>query len=714
MAIFEFLSLLNNLNIKVWLEDGQLRFRAPKGAMTAEIKQQIKERKTEIIAFLQEAQTATQITSLSLVPVTRDQDLPLSFAQQRMWFLSQLDGESTSYNESFQLRIVGKLSWTALEKSINEIIRRHEALRTNFPTVEGIPFQVIKPNLTLNIPVIDVQDFTETAVQQIINQEVSKSFDLGTDTLIRVTLLQQEPESHLLLITMHHIIIDGWSMGIFFKELEALYSAFIQGKPSPLTELTIQYADFALWQRKWLTKEVEDKQLEYWKQQLADAPPLLELPTDYPRPPEQTFAGASVEFHIDADLTSQLITLSQKSGVTLFMTLLTAFAVVLHRYSGQDDICIGSPFANRDRREIETLIGFFVNTLVLRTQLQGNPSFSQLLEKVRSVVGDAYAHQHIPFEQVVEALKPERSLGYNPLFQVMFVLENFSLDTLELPGISLTPEIIDRGSAKFDLGLSMWQTQQGLIGYWEYNTDIFAPDTIGRMINHFQTLLAGIVKNPEQRIGELPLLTESEKHQLLTEWNNTQVEYPVDKCIHQLFEEQVEKTPNAIAVVFENEQLTYQQLNSRANQLAHYLQSLGVKPETLVGICVERSLEMVIGLLGILKAGGAYVPLDPEYPQERLSFMLEDAQVSVLLTQKSLLNQLPLDNREKPYQVICLEQLVLSEVEVNTFNLELTENPNHQSQPENLAYVIYTSGSTGKPKGVTIEHRAIVNLSLTW
>ena len=700
MAIFEFLSLLNNLDIKIWVEDGQLRYRAPKGAMTDEIKQQIKERKAEIIAFLQEAQTATQINYSSLVPVVRDKDLPLSFAQQRMWFLSQLDGESTSYNESFQLRIVGKLSLTALEQSINEIIRRHEVLRTNFPTVEGVPFQVIRPNLTLSIPVIDVQNFTEIAVQEIINQEVNKSFDLGTEPLIRATLLQQDPESHLLLIIMHHIIIDGWSMGVFFKELEALYPAFIQGKPSPLPELTIQYADFALWQREWLTKEVQNKQLEYWKQQLAGAPPLLELPTDYPRPPERTFAGATVEFNIDADLTSQLVTLSQKSGVTLFMTLLTAFAVVLHRYSGQDDICIGSPFANRNRREIDSLIGFFVNTLVLRTQMEGNPRFSQLLEKVRSVVWDAHAHQDIPFEQVVEALKPERSLGYNPLFQVMFVLENFSLDTLELPGISLTPEIVDRGTAKFDLGLSMWQTQQGLIGSWEYNSDIFAPDTIARMINHFQTLLAGIVKNPEQRIGELPLLTESEKHQLLTEWNDTQVEYPVDKCIHQLFEEQVEKTPDAIAVVFENEQLTYQQLNSRANQLAHHLQSLGVKPDTLVGICVERSLDMVVGLLAILKAGGAYVPLDPEYPQERLSFMLEDTQVAVLLTQQHLIKRLP----DYQKQIICLDTdwEVISEFSQENVTNAVTAN--------NLAYLIYTSGSTGQPKGVMIVHDALLNL----
>ncbi|AUT01014.1 non-ribosomal peptide synthetase [Nostoc sp. CENA543] len=706
MAIFEFLSLLNTLDIKIWIEDDQLRYRAPKGAMTAEIKEQLKERKAEIIAFLQEAQTATQLTSLSLDPVSRNKDLPLSFAQQRMWFLSQLDGESTFYNESFQLRIVGKLSVTALEQSINEIIRRHEALRTNFPTVEGIPLQLIRPNLTISIPVIDVQECTETAVQKIITQEVSQSFDLGTDSLVKVTLLRQTPESHLLIITMHHIVVDGWSMGIFFRELEALYSAFIQGKPNPLPALAIQYADFAVWQREWLTQEVQEKQLEYWTQQLAGAPPLLELPTDYPRPPVQTFAGATIAFQIDEDLTSELVTLSQQSGVTLFMTLLTAFAVLLHRYSGQDDICIGSPFANRDRREIDSLIGFFVNTLVLRTQLEGNPSFSQLLEKVRSVVWDAHAHQDIPFEQIVEALQPERSLGYNPLFQALFVLENFSLETLELPGISLTPEIIDRGTSKFDLSVSAWQTKKGLKGFWEYNSDLFTPDTITRMIGHFQSLLAAIVKDPQQKVRQLPLLTEKEQHQLLVEWNHTHTDYPQDKCLHQLFEEQVEKTPDAVAVVFENQQLTYHQLNCRANQLAHHLRSLGVKPDVLVSICVERSLEMAIGLLGILKAGGAYLPIDPEYPPERISLMLQDAQVSLLLSQKSLLSQLPLDNRENPCQVICLDQ--------NTFNLALTENPSRQTQPDNLAYVIYTSGSTGRPKGVMIEHRAIVNLSLTW
>ncbi|MBD2498497.1 non-ribosomal peptide synthetase [Nostoc sp. FACHB-280] len=702
MTIFEFLSLLNSLDIKIWLEDDQLRYRAPKGAMTDDIKQQIKAQKTEIIAFLKEAQTATQLTSLSLVPVSRDKDLPLSFAQQRMWFLSQLDEESTFYNESFQLRIVGKISVTTLEQSINEIIRRHEALRTNFPTIEGVPFQVIRPNLTISIPVIDVQEFTETAVQQIITQEISQSFDLGTDPLVRAILLQQAPESHLLILTMHHIIMDGWSMGVFLKELQALYSAFTQGKPNLLPELTIQYADFALWQREWLTQEIQDKQLEYWKQHLAGAPPLLELPTDYPRPPVQTFAGATTEFHIDAHLTSQLVTLSQQSGVTLFMTLLTAFAVLLHRYSGQDDICIGSPFANRDRREVEPLIGFFVNTLVLRTHIADNPSFSQLLEQVRSVVWDAHANQEIPFEQVVEALQPERSLGYNPLFQVSFVLENFSLDTLELPGVNLTPEMVERGTSKFDLSLSIWQTQKGLIGSWEYNSDIFAADTIARMISHFQTLLAAIVKDPHQRVGELPLLTPSEQHQLLVEWNNTQADYPFDQCIHQLFEEQVEKTPDAVAVVFENQQLTYQQLNCRANQLAHYLRSLGVKPDTLVGICVERSLDMIVGLLGILKAGGAYVPLDPDYPAERLSFMLVDTQIKVLLTQEKLRESLP------GHQA----RVVYLDTDWNSISLKNQDNLNITVSAESLAYVIYTSGSTGIPKGVTVTHQSVNRLVL--
>nr|AGH69808.1 non-ribosomal peptide synthase [Nostoc sp. 'Peltigera membranacea cyanobiont'] len=636
-----------------------------------------------------------------LVPVSRDGKLQLSFAQQRMWFLYQLDSSSSFYNGSFQIKIIGALNVTVLEQSVNEIIRRHEVLRTNFPTIKGVPLQAITPTLSITLPVVDLQGLTEAFVQQLVARQVRQPFDLVTGPLLRVTLLLLSPETHLLILTIHHIITDGWSMGIFFKELGTLYQAFTNGEPSPLPELAIQYADFSVWQREWLTGEVMQKQVDYWKQQLADAPPLLKLPTDYPRPLVQTFCGATRLFELDPDLTFQLKTLSKKSGITLFMTLMTAFVTLLYRYSSQKDICVGFPIANRDYSELDPLIGLFVNTLVLRTQIEGNPSFSKLLEKIGHLALDAYAHQNAPFEQVVEALKPERSLGYNPLFQVMFTLDNLSVDTFELPGIKLTPEPIERGIAQFDLSLSIQQTQKGLTGSWEYNSDLFKPNTIARMTGHFQILLEAIVANPDQRVGELCLLTESEKYQLLVEWNNTTKEYSFDKCIHELFEEQVTRSPDAIAVILEGEQLTYRELNKQANRIAHHLRALGVGPEVLVGICLERSPLMVVGLLGILKAGGAYVPLDPAYPSERLAYMLSDSQVKVLLTQEKLASSLPVSAA----QVICLHS------DWQNIGTHSEENPLTEVKASNLAYVIYTSGSTGKPKGVMIEHRSIVNFT---
>ncbi|MBC1223946.1 amino acid adenylation domain-containing protein [Nostoc sp. UCD121] len=696
MTIIEFVSYLNSLGIKIWLEGGQLNYRAPKGVMNPDLKNQLLGRKSEILAFLEEAQTATD-SSFEPISIKRSGDLPLSFAQQRMWFLYQLESQSPFYNEGLQLRVAGVLNVEALEQSINKIICRHEILRTTFPAVDGKPLQIISPSLTINIPVLDLQGLEESEVQQIVTKEARQPFDLSNGPLLRITLLRLGSESHVLVLIMHHIITDGWSMGIFIQELSNLYRAFTLDSPLLLPELPIQYADFAVWQRQWLTEEIQKQQLNYWKQQLTDAPPLLELPTDKPRPPVQTFCGATQEFQIDQNLSKQIKTFSQQSGATLFHTLLAAFVVLMFRYSGQDDICIGSPIANRNRREIESLIGFFVNTLVLRHQIKGNPSFNEFLSQVRQVATSAYTHQDIPFEQVVEALQPERSLSYNPLFQVVFVLENFLLDTLELPDVTLTPQFVERGTSQFDLTLAVWETKAGLIGAWEYNSDLFEPDTIARMTSHFQTLLAVIIANPNQAIGELPLLSQPERHQLLVEWNDTYTPYPQSKCIHELFEEQVEKTPYAIAVVYEDESLTYQQLNDRANQLAHYLRSLGVKPEALVGICIERSPLMVVGLLGILKAGGAYVPLDPAYPQERLAFMLADAQVSVLLTQESLVTTLP------PHQarVVCLDSATFSAI---------AENLPHTVTTDNLAYVIYTSGSTGRPKGVQIEHRGLLNL----
>ncbi|NEP72550.1 MAG: amino acid adenylation domain-containing protein [Okeania sp. SIO2G4] len=640
-------------------------------------------------------------------PISRDIDIPLSFAQQRLWFLDRFEEETTAYHNYGVLELKGKLNISALETAIEEIVRRHEVLRTNFVMKNGNPIQVINAPSSFSFPIIDLQSLPEaeklTAAQKIVKEEQARLFDLSNDSLLRVSLLKLEAESHILSLVMHHIVTDGWSTGILIRELSSLYQAFSEGKPSTLPELSIQYADFAYWQRQWLSQELREANLNYWKQQLAGAPPLLELPTDRPRPAIQTFRGSIESFRVNSTITQKLKTLSQQSGATLFMALLSAFVVLLSRYSNQDDIVVGSPIANRDRSEIEPLMGFFVNTLVLRTQLQGNSSFSDILEQVRQVTLESYARQDVPFEQLVEALQPERSLSYSPLFQVMFILQNAPMDKLELPDLTLTPLGAENVTAKFDLTLAMRETDTEIEGILEYNTDIFDAATIIRMGEHFQHLLEAIIANPEQPVTQLSLLTEAERHQLLVEWNDTAVEYPSDKCIHQLFEEQVEKNPDAVALVFEQEQLTYQQLNAKANQLAHYLQSLGVKTETLVGICIERSLEMVIGLLGILKAGGAYVPIDPSYPAERLSYMLEDAAVPVLLTSKSVMELLP----EHSAQVVCLDG------NWDTIANQSSENIASGVNPENLAYTIYTSGSTGKPKGAMNTHKGIYN-RLLW
>ncbi|MUH00714.1 amino acid adenylation domain-containing protein, partial [Scytonema sp. UIC 10036] len=633
-------------------------------------------------------------------------ELPLSFAQQRLWFLDQLEPNSPFYNIPIGLRIVGNLQVAALLQSLQQIIVRHEALRTNFITVEGKPTQIIHTPTNWTFSVVDLLDVPTTEIEiathKLAKFQAIQPFDLASEPLIRATLVVQSQTEHVLLVCMHHIVSDGWSMGVFVEELTALYNAYSIGQPSGLEPLAIQYADFAIWQRNWLVGDVLQSQLDYWLQQLKASPALLSLPTDRPRPSVQTFSGAHIEFALSMELSAKLTKLSQEQGCTLFMTLLAAFDTLLYRYSGQEDILVGTPIANRDYSEIESLIGFFVNTLVMRTDVSGNPSFMQLLSRVRSMAIDAYAHQNLPFEMLVEALQPQRDLSHTPLFQVMFALQNAPSEQIEFSGLTITEFPIESETAKFDLTIIMQNTAHGLVGVWEYNTDLFDKSTIERMSGHFRTMLTAIVANPQQGIDQLPILTPSEQQQLLVEWNRTQADYPQDKCIHQLFEEQVQRTPDAVAVVFENEQLTYQQLNCRANQLAHYLQSLGVGADVLVGICVERSLEMVVGLLGILKAGGAYVPLDPEYPTERLSFILEDAQVRVLLTQQHLVEQLP---KHQATQVF-LAQIWSEIVDKNQ------DNPTSGVTPGHLANVIYTSGSTGLPKGVMVEHRGLCNLAI--
>ena len=658
-----------------------------------------------IAALTLEIEQSQQVISApSILTRTDNINLPLSFAQQRLWFLDQLEPNSDFYHLGGALQLEGTLNFTALEQSLKEIINRHEALRTNFITIDGQATQIIHPTTNWQLSIIDCQHLTNTNSLEIA--EAEKPFNLAQDCLFRATLFVRSPLEHHLLVTMHHIVSDGWSIGVFFQELTRLYTAYTQGLPSPLTPIKIQYADFAIWQRNWLQGEVLSNQLNYWRKQLANAPAFLPLPTDRPRPAIQTFIGSHQQFKLSQPLSQRLNQLSQEHGVTLFMTLLAAFTTLLYRYTGQTDILVGSPIANRNRREIEGLIGFFVNTLVLRLNLDNDLSFQDLLTRVREVSLAAYAHQDLPFEMLVETLQPQRDLSHTPLFQVMFVLQNAPIADLELAGLKISPLSTENTTAKFDLTLSMENIEEGLVGVWEYNTDLFDDSTIERMSGHFVTLLEDIVANPTKPILRLSLLTEAEKLQLLIKNQGILVDYSQDQCIHQLFEAQVERTPDAVAVVFENQQLTYTELNCRANQLAHYLQTLGVGPEVLVGISVERSLEMIVGLLGILKAGGAYVPLDPDYPTERLQFMLEDCEATVLLTQSNLKDKLPLAQVLQSDRVLYLDKDKFAQYPIY--------NPTVQNKPNNLTYVIYTSGSTGQPKGVMIEHQSLVNLSLSW
>ncbi len=655
---------------------------------------------------------------------------PTSFAQQRLWFLDQLIPGAAIYNVPTLIRLTGSLNVAALEQTFNEIVRRHEALRTTFHVLDGQPLQAIPaescanaPNLNIPLCVLDLQqlpaDERSAQVKHIVATEIERPFDLSSGPLLRVMLLVLSQTEHILLLNMHHIICDDWSVAVLIRELGTLYAAFAQNRPSPLLELPLQYGDFAHWQREWLQDvgvngiSPLQTQLAYWREQLKDIS-MLHLPSDRVRSPIQSYQGAIEFLELPQKLTDALEALSQQEGVTLFMTLLAAFQTLLYRYTHQEDIAVGSPIANRNRSEIEGLIGFFVNSLVLRTHLSGNPTFRELLSRVREVTLGAYSHQDLPFEKLVEELHPERNLSHHPLFQVMFGFQNAPMSALELPGLVPSFMNIDFKKTRFDLELHLWKCSedfrslwgdkweysQGLRGVMVYNTDLFEQTTITRMLGHFKTLLSGIVANPEQRIANLPLLSEKELHQVLVEWNNTQADYPQDKCIHELFEKQVEQHPDDLAIIFGNKQITYQELNTRSNKLAHLLQKLGVCSEVLVGICISQSIEMIVGLLGILKAGGAYVPLDPSYPQERLKFMLSDAQVSVLLAQENLLKHF--EDFSNP--IICIDK------DWKIITQESEENPKSDLTSNNLAYVIYTSGSTGKPKGVAVTHKAVNRL----
>ena len=645
-----------------------------------------------------------------IVPVARGGDLPLSFAQRRLWFIDQLMPEDAAYNIPAAVRLKGPLNVVALERSLNEIVKRHEALRTTFAVVDGAPVQIIAPSLTVAPSLVDLGKLSENEreleVRRLAAEEAGRPFDLVRGPLLRLTLLRLGEEEHVGLLVMHHIVFDGWSTGILIREMAVLYEAFSSGRSSPLAPLPIQYADFAHWQRQWLQGEILETQLAYWRRQLAGASPLLELPTDHPRPPIQTFRGAHQSLVLSKGVSEGLKALSRQEGVTLFMTLLAAFEVLLHRHTGQDDVIVGTPVANRNWLEIEGLIGFFANTLVLRTDLSGNPEFRRLLRRTREVCLGAYAHQDLPFERLVEELHLHRDLSRNPLFQVMFALRNDSAQPVELPGMTLSPVEIDSGTAHFDLILHMTDTAPELTGTLVYNTDLFEAATISRMLAHLQLLLEAVVADPDQRLSKLRLLREVERHQLLVEWNKSKTPaLPYETgalpfmCLQQLFEAQVAKTPDAIAVQCEDKELTYAELNRHANQLAHHLRTLGVGPEVSVGMHLEHSLETIVGLAGILKSGGVYVPLDPAYPKNRLAHMIVDSLMPVLLTQERLVPGLP----EHVATIVCLDPGWQNNVKGDA------TNPTSVTTHENLAYVIYTSGSTGQPKGVGVSHGSIAS-----
>ena len=625
---------------------------------------------------------------------------PLSFAQQRLWFLHLLDPQSAAYNMPFALRLLGQLDKPALARTLNEIIRRHEVLRTTFDALDGEPVQLISASQPLELPFTDLSNLPpaqrEAETRRLVLADALRPFDFTHGPMLRASLLQLGNEEHVLSLTMHHIVSDGWSMGVLVHEFAALYTAFTSGRPSPLPELPVQYADYVQWQREWLTDEVLAQQLTYWKRQLEDAPPVLELPADRSRPVVQSFRGATEVFTISPDLSAALQQLCQAEGVTLFVLQLAAFQALLYRYTGEQDVVVGSPVANRNQTATEQLIGFFINTLVLRTQLSAQWSFRELLAHVRETCVEALAHQDLPFEKLVEELRPERSRSHSPLFQVMFASQNTPEEDLELPGLRVSSLNLGVASALFDLTLNMLDTGEQSIGSLQYNTDLFDAETIRRMCGNFVTLLEQVVANPDQALSEIPLLTEAERHRLAVEWNQTSRDYASEKCLPQLFAAQVERTPDAPAVSDENRTLSYSELNARANQLAHQLRDVGVGPEMRVALFVERSTEMVVGILGILKAGAAFVPIDPHQPFERISFLLADVQSPVVVTQEHLVDQLPADTAF----IIELdaEGAVYSQ-----------ENPALEIAPENVAYVIYTSGSTGQPKGVLVEHRQLRN-----
>jgi amino acid adenylation domain-containing protein/non-ribosomal peptide synthase protein (TIGR01720 family) len=684
--------------VTLYIADSVLKVSDQEGKLSEADREKLKESKETILKFLDKC----GINSNNQLGY-------LSFQQYRLWLIDKIEPGNHQYNMPGILKLAGALDERALKESIRTIVNRHSILRTVYHEKEGNPYQLVKHTVTADIVrTVDLSGFDkneqENKIRDFARREIETPFDLSKDLLLRANLLKQGAKNFVLLVTLHHIAADAWSIDIILRELAALYTAYARNLADPLPEPEFQYIDYAHWQRQWLQGGILKKQLDYWAGRLQGIPRVHSVPLDKPRPPVQSYRGGSYRHSVDQALRKELEEFVQTRGVTLFMGLQTAFACLLGRYSGKTDIVMGTPVANRQRPEQEQMVGFFANTLVLRTDLSGNPAFSELLRQNKEDLLNAYEYQQLPFEKLVEELQPERSLSHSPLFQILFVLQNNKQPAFKLPGLDTSTMRLDETASKFDLTLEVVAGDNGLLIHWEYITDLFREETIRRMAEHFMVLLRGAIERPETRVSALPLLTQAESHRLLREWNDTGTLYPKEQCVHELFQIQAARIPGSIAVLFNELALSYEELNARSNRLAHYLIEQGVKPETLVGLNVERSLDMLVGVLGILKAGGAYLPLDPGYPAARLEYMLNDSGVDIVLSHAHLREKMAFGDR----RVVSLDDADLL-AELNRYSGENPEKSVTGLSAANVAYVIYTSGSTGQPKGVMIEHTSLMN-----
>ncbi len=735
MNTLDLLELLRHKDVKIWEEGDHVHINAPKGTLTPDLQAHIRECKQELVRLLRETPRMDSRVGPPIHPSLREDPLPLSFAQERLWFFDKFQPGNPAYNISSAFSVSGHLNVMAMEQALGELVRRHEVLRTTFPLLENRPIQKISSDLDIMMDVKDYRHLSEPergeVTRRILEQEARTAFQLAEGPLWRFTVVRQGDSHWVLMFVIHHILADAWSLDVFLRELLSLYQGIEENCPSRLPQLSVQYGDFAWWQRQDSVQQFWDHQLEYWKKQLFGCPMFLDLPCDWSRPSDQSFTGGQVSFTISKELTDALREVGRGERATIFMTFLAAFQTLLFRYAGQEEFLVGVPVAGRNKEEVKSTIGLFVNTVVIRANLSGSPSFTELVAQVRRVALEAFANQELPFEQVVTAVHPERTLSHHPLFQVMFAYHNFSRDegaVLDnIPGLHIEPMSLETQTAKFDLTVLMAESSHGLSGAIEYRTDLFRKETIQRMAGHFETLLQGIVANPHQCVSSLPLLTPRERYQVLEEWNATKQAYP-NRCLHELIEEQAVKTPDALAVICKNSHLTYDELNQRANRVANLLRKAGVGPEVIVGIYLNRSIDLMVALLGVLKAGGAYIPLDVSLPKERFRLIMEESHMLVLLTETEFMKKIPspfsrsqsdslingeggtIDGFELEHRwprVMCLD------AQVAELEQEPTDNVCNLTTPDNLAYVIYTSGSTGIPKGVMVPHRGLVNY-LNW